>query len=246
SSGLRLPPAGPVLAWAQALTEPRAPRPLYSGDLKLSSSHTAEPCEVPEADTLIVESTFGRPRYVFPPAQEVIAGILSFCRSALHNGETPVLFAYSLGKGQEVLSCLLGAGFEIALHGATHGVTAVYSRLGVQFPEHGLFDGAAEGRVLICPPQTRRSTAFDAVRRPRTAIVTGWAVERATRWRYRTDAAFPLSDHADYEELVEYVERVNPRRVYTVYGFDGDFAADLRTRGYDAVPLKSAMQMRLV
>ena len=244
---LTLYPAGHVLGSAQALVEHRGHRLLYSGDLKLSASHTAEPCAVPEADTLIVESTFGRPRYVFPPAAEVIAGILAFCRNALARGETPVLFAYSLGKGQEVLRCLAGAGFDIALHGTTHGVCEVYARLGVEFPVYARLEQCAlDNKVLICPPQTKRAAIFRSIRRPRTAIVTGWAVDRAARWRYGTDAAFPLSDHADYDDLVEYVRRVNPRRVYTVFGFDGEFAADLRTRGYDARPLKGAMQLQLV
>ncbi len=244
---LTLYPAGHVLGSAQALVEYRGQRLLYSGDLKLSPSQTAEPCDVPEADTLIVEATFGRPRYVFPPQQEVIAGILSFCRNALARGETPVLFAYSLGKGQEVLRCLAGAGFDIALHGTTFGVTQVYAQLGMEFPVHEHLDRCElANRVVICPPQTRRAAIFTTIRRPRTAIVTGWAVDRSARWRYGADAAFPLSDHADYNDLVEYVERVKPKRVYTVFGFDGEFAADLRTRGYDAWPLKSAMQMRLV
>jgi len=242
---LTLYPAGHVLGSAQALVEYRGHRLLYSGDLKLSPSQTAEPCDVPEADTLIVESTFGRPRYVFPPQHEVIAGILAFCRNALANGETPVLFAYSLGKGQEVLRCLAGAGFEIAVHGATFGVTEVYARLGLEFPVHEHLDRCElANRVLICPPQTKRAAIFRSIRRPRTAMVTGWAVDRAARWRYGVDAAFPLSDHADYNDLVEYVERVNPKRVYTIFGFEGEFAADLRTRGYDAWPLKSAMQLR--
>ena len=244
---LTLHPAGHVLGSAQALVEYRGHRLLYSGDLKLSPSYTAEPCAAPEADTLIVEATFGRPRYVFPPAQEVIAGILSFCRNALAQGETPVLFAYSLGKGQEVLRCLAGAGFAIALHGTTHGVCAVYERLGIEFPVYEKLDDCVlANKVLICPPQTKRAAIFQSIRRPRTAIVTGWAVDRAARWRYGADAAFPLSDHADYDDLVEFVRRVNPKRVYTLFGFEGEFAADLRTRGYDAWPLKTAMQLRLV
>lgn len=244
---LTLYPAGHVLGSAQALVEYGGHRLLYSGDLKLSPSHTAEPCQTPEADTLIVEATFGHPRYVFPPATEVIAGILAFCRNALAQGETPVLFAYSLGKGQELLRCLSGAGFEIVLHGATHGVCAVYEQLGIQFPVYDQLDErAVANKVVICPPQMKRAAAYTQIRRPRTAMVTGWAVDRATRWRYRVDAAFPLSDHADYNDLVEYVGRVKPSRVFTVFGFDGDFAADLRTRGYDAQPLKGAMQLRMV
>lgn len=244
---LTLHPAGHILGSAQALIEHRGHRLLYSGDFKLSASQTAEPCQTPEADTLIVESTFGDPYYVFPDPGEVITGILNFCHNALARGETPVLFAYSLGKGQEVLRALTGAGFAIALHGTTHGITEVYSRLGVEFPVHDHLERCElANTVLICPPQVRRAAIYQSIRRPRTAMVTGWAVDPRARWRYRVDAAFCLSDHADYNDLVEYVRRVNPKRVYTVYGFDGEFAADLRTRGYHAWPLAGVMQMPLV
>jgi Cft2 family RNA processing exonuclease len=243
---LTLYPAGHVLGSAQALIEHRGERLLYSGDLKLTPRHTAEACEVPQAETLIVEATFGRPRYVFPPSQEVIAGILSFCRNVLAKGETPVLFAYSLGKGQEVLRALAGAGFAIAVHGTTFGVAEVYTRLGVEFPVHERLDDCdLRGRVVICPPQTRRTAMFNQIARPRTALVSGWAIDRGARWRYGVDAAFPLSDHADYNELVEYVRLVNPTRVFTIFGSEGEFAADLRTRGYDAQPLKSTMQLQM-
>jgi Cft2 family RNA processing exonuclease len=239
-------PAGHILGSAQALIEYREERLLYTGDLKLGESLTAEPCEAPEADTLIIEATFGRPRFVFPPAHEVIAGILAFCRNALAAGQTPVLFAYSLGKGQEVLRCLAGAGFPIAVHGTTFGVSEIYTRLGIEFPVHEHLDRCdLADHVVICPPQTRRAEIFATLKRPRTALISGWAMDRGARWRYGVDAAFPLSDHAGYDELVEYVGRVNPKRVFTVFGSDAEFAADLRTRGYDARPLKGAMQLRL-
>jgi DNA ligase-1 len=57
-----------------------------------------------------METTYGRPEYVFPPTEEVIRGIVRFCREALENDETPVLLGYSLGKSQEMLSSLAEAG----------------------------------------------------------------------------------------------------------------------------------------
>lgn len=244
---LTLLPAGHVRGSAQALVEHRGERLLYSGDFKLTASRTAEPAEVPEADVLIVEATFGRPQYRFPPSAWVIEQIGAFCRDALAQGCTPVLFAYSLGKGQELLGCLAGAGFDIALHGTTFGVTQVYERLGVEFPVYSrLDDSGLTGRVLICPPQARRSAALAAIPRARTAYVSGWAVDRSARYRLGVHAAFPLSDHADYDDLLAYVKRVNPKQVFTIYGFAADLAADLCAMGYAARPLNGPMQYRLV
>jgi DNA ligase 1 len=62
-------------------------------------------------------------------------------------------------------------------------------------------------------------------------------------YRYRVDAAFPLSDHADYDDLHRYVGLVQPRRVLTLHGFAAAFAADLRERGIDAWALSEENQL---
>ncbi len=246
SFAVTLLPAGHVRGSAQVLVEHGGERLLYSGDFKLAPSFTAEPAEVPEAEVLITEATFGNPRYRFPPAEFVMEEIADFCRSAVEAGATPVLFAYSLGKGQELLARLAGRGFEVALHDTTHGVCAVYESLGARFPPYRrLAGGDGAGQVVIAPPQARRGPALAGIRRMRTAYVSGWAVDRSARYRLGVDAAFCLSDHADYDELLEYVRRVNPRRVHTIYGFAGELAADLRAHGYDATPLRDPMQQRL-
>ncbi len=74
---------------------------------------------------------------------------------------------------------------------------------------------------------------------------TGWAVESSAKFRYGCAAAFPLSDHADYDELLRAVELVQPKRVLTVHGFAAEFAADLRRRGVEAWALAQENQMEL-
>jgi putative mRNA 3-end processing factor len=56
-----------------------------------------------------METTFGRPRYAFPDNCEVLGQIQNWCRRTLESGAVPVVFCYSLGKGQEVLAGLKGA-----------------------------------------------------------------------------------------------------------------------------------------
>ena len=70
----------------------------------------------PRADVLIMETTFGLPRYVFPPQEKIEADIVNFCRQALADKVTPVLYAYSLGKTQELLQIVGGAGLPVMLH----------------------------------------------------------------------------------------------------------------------------------
>ena len=66
--------------------------------------------------------------------------------------------------------------------------------------------------------------------------LTGWAAGDDHPWVRRADSSLPYSDHADFDELVEYVKVVAPKQVYTVNGFP-ELAAHLRHLGYPAVHL---------
>jgi DNA ligase-1 len=113
-------------------------------------------------------------------------------------------------------------------------------------PNMRLFDPAeAAGHVLLFPPNLAKSTALKALNGCRTAMLTGWALERSAKFRYKVDELFPLSDHADYGELLETVASVQPTKVLLVHGYTREFAADLRSRGYAAWSLERPDQLEL-
>lgn len=240
-------PAGHVLGSAQLLVERDGTRLLYSGDFKLREGLSCEPIQVPRADVLVMEATFGRPHYIFPPRAQVIAGIAAFCRSSLAHDRVPVLLGYSLGKGPELLASLNAAGFEFALHESLFSHAELYRELGVGLPQYQLHQpGREAGKVLIFPPSVRRALLRERIPRAAVAYISGWALDPGTRHRLGVDAAFPLSDHADYHDLIEYVQRVQPQEVHTVHGFAEEFARDLQRRGWNARPLKNGQQVRLL
>jgi len=47
------------------------------------------------------------------------------------------------------------------------------------------------------------------------------------RFRLSMHAAFPLSDHADFPDLIELVKRVQPKKVYTLARFAAEVAQNL-------------------
>jgi len=51
------------------------------------------------------------------------------------------------------------------------------------------------------------------------------------------DHVIPLSDHADFSELFQLIERIQPKRIYTTHGPE-DYPLLLQERGYDAVRLE--------
>jgi DNA ligase-1 len=235
-STVTLHPAGHIHGSAQSLiAHEHHGTLLYTGDFKLRPGRSAEPCATPRADVLIMETTFGRPQYVFPPTEDVLRDIAGFCHNCLEDGETPVLFGYSLGKSQELLCGLAAARLPVMLHPQTLRLTRVYDELGIEFPPYRAFDPSElPGHVVICPPQSGSSPFLRQIPRRRTAVVTGWAMDSGAIYRHQCDAAFPLSDHADYPDLLRFVEAVQPQRVLTLHGFAQDFARTLRERGIEA------------
>lgn len=243
---LTLLPAGHILGSAMALIEADGDSLLYTGDFNLRPGLAAEPCEPSPANVLVMETTFGRPEYHFPPAEEVVRDLVSFCRETLAAGATPVLLAYSLGKSQELLCHLGAAGLRVQLHPQAHKLAEVYARCGQALPPFAAFKAnTARGAVLICPPGFTALPELEALGAVRTAVVTGWALNPSCRFQYGVDAAFPLSDHADFPDLLRMVELVSPRRIFTVHGFAADFARTLRERGHDARALGLEEQLDL-
>ncbi len=240
-------PAGHILGSAMAFIEWRDETLLYTGDFKLRASLAAEPPETRRADLLIMETTFGLPRYEFPAEQTVRDDIVKFCRDTLADGATPVLYGYSLGKSQEILRGLVDASLPIQLHRDVRKMTKLYEKLGVNFPAHEAFDPeTARGKIIIAPPNSLKTMQKIALGDICTTAITGWAMDSSCRYRSGTDTAFPLSDHADYDGLLELVKRVQPKRVFTVHGFTREFAQTLRAQGVDAIAPGWHEQMALL
>ena len=217
---------------------------LYTGDFKIGPSQTAGTIEIPQADILIMESTFGTPKHRLPPRDEVINEFLSLIRRTLELGETPVVFAYALGKSQEITRILLDAGINVQQHESIFEISEIYERHGVNL---GIKNGqliplradqrAVEDRVLIVPPRYR----FETRRNSTTFAVTGWAVESGAIYRFGVDYALPLSDHADYDELLEMVRRVQPKTTYCTHG-PVKFVDHLNELGFNARPIDRPWQ----
>ena len=241
-------PAGHVLGSAQMLVECDGVRLLYSGDFKLKSGLSCEPIQVPRADIVVMETTFGVPRYQFAQSSHVVGQIANWCRETINCGETPVLFCYSLGKGQEVLAGLKQENLPVTLHLKHAQISQVYADHGVDFPDyrtHQQFE-EVEG-VLLCASQCVRGRWWHELagrQRVRTAYISGWALNSHPS-RFGTDAAFALSDHADHADLHEYVRLSGASQVWTTHGYAAEFAAELRDLGWDAAPLAQAKIARV-
>jgi putative mRNA 3-end processing factor len=237
--------AGHVFGSAQVrVTREDGHRIVYTGDVSLEPSLTAEPAPVLACDTLVIESTFGHPKYRFPPRAQVYDDVADWCRRQLARGVRPILLAYSLGKSQETVRQLAVRGLRICAHPTIHAVGEVYERLGMHVGAR-LFDGTfLEDEVGLFPP-FRRGDSLAGVKDRALAVLTGWAVEPWGARRSGADVAFPVSDHADFPSLLAYAQQSGAREVVTIHGFADELAQALRSYGLFARAVHEQIQMAL-
>jgi Cft2 family RNA processing exonuclease len=245
SATLSLHDAGHMLGSAQLLFEHRGCRLLYTGDVKLRRG-AGRATPVPPCEVLVLESTYGRPHFRFPEPDSATEQVAVWCRRALDSRVTPVLLAHALGKAEEVMVALAPYGFRFALEERCVPFARGYEEAGVELPdwvELAAVEHDPGGRVVISPPAGK--DAIHRLGRYRTALVSGWAQDPEFRRLFGADCAFPVSDHCDFDELLDVVRLSGADNVYTVHGFADDFARHLRRRGVRAHPLHVTEQLQL-
>jgi putative mRNA 3-end processing factor len=262
-STVTLFPAGHILGSAQVLVE-NSRRIVYTGDLKLRPSPVNEKAEVKKCDILIMEATFGLPEYAFPTEEDTRAMLKSQVDMALASKQVPIVRAYALGKAQEVIALLNGMGYKVAteaqirqycdvyeLFGFSVGPTVTVEDFGLRTAEtrdcphfrsgnEGLsqeFPGLRSADVLVVGSTGSLRRWSERLAKRRTIFVSGWGVDANARYKFGVDVVIPLSDHADYYDLIEYVRQVEPKEVLVTHGAP-DFAQHLKQLGFKARYLK--------
>jgi putative mRNA 3-end processing factor len=66
---------------------------------------------------------------------------------------------------------------------------------------------------------------------------SGWACGQRYKYMMGIDHVLPLSDHCDFNELIQVVKKCNPKKIITIHGFAVEFAKILNNMGYNAIPI---------
>ena len=106
-----------------------------SGDYKPQADQTCEAFELVSCHGFISECTFGLPVYRWMEEQKIHKEVNQWWQKNAKEGRPSLLFAYSLGKAQRILSGLETGIGPVFAHGAVHPFLEHYEKAGVQFPE---------------------------------------------------------------------------------------------------------------
>jgi putative mRNA 3-end processing factor len=234
-------PAGHILGSAQAVIEHQGARLIISGDYKRAPDPSCEPFEVENCDVFITEATFSLPVFKHPPIEQELKKLLASI--AAHPESCHLIGAYALGKCQRIIMSLrlLGYNEPVYLHGALMKLCDLYQRLGIDLgkilPAAELDVKTAAGKIVLCPPSAvhdRWSRRFgDSI----VAMASGWMQIRARAKQKGIDLPLIISDHADWDELVQTIRDINPSDVWVTHGREEALVYQATQMGYKAQAL---------
>ena len=217
----------------------------YTGDICTRNRGFMKGAKVPKCKTLITECTFGLPEFTFPVIDETVNKVNGIISETYSKGKPVILLGYELGKAQ-ILSYLF-AHWNPYYHDSIKRVNDLYKKFGIDLKEsvghteaekNGLLD--KKPWLMIAPNMSAKNQFIQYMKSKYDAITigfSGWAQSNRFLFARQHDYSITLSDHCDYNELVELVKRCSPEKIYTIHGFVEEFASDLVKMGFDAQPL---------
>lgn len=224
--------AGHVVGSRAVFTDDGERTYLYPGDFCPRDRLYLQGFEPRTADVLITEATYGNPSYVFPSFATLEARIHDWLAETM---DSPVLlFGYSVGKAQKLNRMLEeSCRTRIFVSDAIQTINrAIAAGGGTTFSGKD-YAHAVElraGDAVVLPSQTSRMEFVHSIvdeTGALTAGFSGWALDDSYKFHRGYDVTFPLSDHADFSELVATVRAVDPDIVYTHHGFADSLASHI-------------------
>jgi putative mRNA 3-end processing factor len=241
---IRLEPAGHILGSAQIVMEYAGSRIVVSGDYKRRRDPTCPPFVPVPCDVFITEATFALPVFCHPPAHEEIDKLLHSLK--VFPERTHLVGAYALGKTQRLIMLLRERGYDgpIYLHGALIPMCQLYERhgiaLGLLRPATTAAPDELKGKIVLCPPGALKERWSRRAHEPVIATASGWMRIRQRARQGLVELPLIISDHADWNELLETAKELQPGEVWITHGREEALAHALIKMGIPAKPLSLA------
>lgn len=240
-------PAGHILGSAQIRLEFDNHVVVVSGDYKTGEDFTCQKFEPVRCNTFITESTFGLPIYKWPPQKEIFNEINNWWKQNIKEGKISILLGYSLGKAQRLISGLDPTIGPILAHSSVENINNCYRESGINLPHTTCLEKIKEKNIfreaiIVMPPSANNSLWMEKTENVSRAFASGWMQVRGTRkWR-SIDKGFILSDHADWDGLINTIKETGAENICVTHGYVSPFVRWLNENGWNAFPLESEFQ----
>ena len=235
-----LHPAGHILGSAQVRVEHGGEVWVASGDYKRAPDPTCAPFEPLRCHAFVTEATFAIPVFRWDRPAVTVNEICAWWDETRAAGRPAVLFAYALGKSQRVLAELAACTDRaVYIHGSLIEVIDAYREAGVPMVPTLRATEERRGRsfageLIVAPLSARGSIWMRRFGDHSSAFASGWMRVRGARRRRAYDRGFALSDHADWDALLQTIAETGAERVFVTHGYTEQLARHLEERGLAA------------
>jgi len=207
---------------------------LFTGDFSTNSRAFIKGLKIKECDSLIIESTFGKPEFIFPDATTEVKRAKDFVNDNLKKDYLTVLMGYPLGKMQEIMHYFKD--HSSILHPEIEKYEKALNKFGLCNANNCRLNPD----ILFSPSLNSKNEYFSRFKKTRGmkfAVFSGWNLNPYYKRRFGADEGFTLSDHADFKELLNTVKKSKAKNVYVHHGYSKEFKKFLRIEGINAVDL---------
>ena len=219
----------------------------YTGDICTRNRGFLKGAKIPKCKTLITECTFGLPEFVFPKIEVIQKQVNELISDLYGKGIPVILMGYQLGKAQTITQ-LFGHWGPLYFHDSVKEMNSLHQKLGISL-NNGIGHSEAQKKglldkkpwIMIAPMMSSKSNFLKEMKSKYGAVTigfSGWAQSPRFPFGRRSDYSMPLSDHCDFNELVNMVMQSGAEQVYTIHGFVEEFSQHLRKLGINAQPLR--------
>lgn len=239
---ISLHPAGHILGSAQVRCEHSGGVIVFSGDFKRAPDPTCPAFEPIACDVFVTEATFALPVFLHPPLQGEIAKLLNSLK--LFPERCHVVGVYALGKCQRVISELRRAGYmeTIYLHGAMIKLCDLYQKHGIDLgplsPVQADNAKNLRGCIVLCPPSALDDRWSRKLPDSLTIAASGWMRIRARAKQKGVELPLVISDHADWQELIQTIHDVNAPEIWVTHGREDALVYYATQHGFRAQALR--------
>lgn len=214
----------------------------YTSDFKMGDKTDV----IKSPDILIIEATYGSPSCRRPFKNDVIDLVLDVVIDGLRKYDKIIVYGY-YGKLQEIMRILREKGIRepFLMNKKIYAITRIAEKYGWSIGNYYNIN-TREAREIM---RSEKYLLFEHMVKAKYRRLDGRALNIILSGHEHSEpikkideytwlAAF--SDHADFDELIEYVEKSQPELVIvdgSREGYPYTFAKELRKRGWNAIVL---------
>ncbi len=221
--------SGHILGSYSLVLEYNGSKITITSDINTYNTTTTKATIPEDTDILIIESTYGSEKDIFPKRDEEYSKLLRWILLNSLNNKLPIISAYTLGKTQEILKLICdNTNLKTGLTNEAYDICNIYEKNNIKLKNYEKINGNVnELDLMILPPSKINKSYIHALS---TICKKDITFASTTGLGLNFGQQFKISDHSDFNGLINYIKESNAKTIYTYHGKDVELSLALNKK----------------